>query len=867
MTETSQNPFSKFTAHAHSVLARSHAIAQSEQAPAVTVRHALAAMAQEKGSMAYNLLKLNDVRATSIAARAQRRSEKEQHAATAHHENPPANTLPYDSVLKNAITKAVATAAFHKHAFVGTEHLLSGILSSSDILASHKRYRKLADQLAHVLEALAQFQKNKHVPAGIFAHTHKTRTARPKPGQRSAVRPQAPATPPRAPYLPVPQKFPTLSFFCEELTGTTAPLDAPATELSHSPATRIPTPFFGREKEMERLMRTLLRHHKSNPLLVGEAGVGKTALVRGFAERIRTGNVPPELMGKRVFALNLGLLVAGTMFRGEFEARIDDIIEEAKHRDVIVFIDELHTVIGTGNASGSLDMANLLKPALASGDIRVIAATTPDEYKKSVARDSALARRFHIIPVREESGERTRAIITATKATYEHHHNVVIEHDAVDAAIALAQRYMPHKRFPDKALDLLDEAAARLKTNTQRSELEHNIAASERELARIEEQKNTAVHTGNYETGNALRDAETAARTRLALFRTAAATRTENRATLSASHIQETVADMLGIAPFDMTAGTADDLVRMLREKIIGQDEAVATIAQVVARGKAGLLPKNRPLGSFLLLGPSGVGKTQTAKELARILFGAAHSEGEYNPFIRIDMSEYAEPHSISRLLGAPPGYVGYEEGGALTEKVKRNPYALVLFDEIEKAHHQIFNTFLQILDEGTLTDSLGERVSFKNTIILFTSNIGTEEFNKHALGFGEGTGTAVPASYDAVRAQTLHILREQLRPELLNRIDHIITFMPLAPDALKSIVTQRRTDLADRLWQEKKIALRFTEDNAAILARIAYNPREGARLVERIVAEQVEYPLAQRILNHTVNSSDTVHVSELFPG
>lgn len=736
--------FAKFTAHAKHALVEAARYATAERAHDVTVAHMLRAIVSEKGSLGHNLLRLNRI---SVRVNKKTSPQRAQSGSL--------RDIPFDATAQESIKKAAEAAAWYGKSRIGTEHLLLGIFQCAHVLKDKKSQHKISRQLLRILEAAS---RTIHKEAGA---------------KKSGM-------------------FPALEFFCENLTKK-------ARE-------ETPAPFWGREKELARVMSTLLRKNKNNPLLVGEAGVGKTAIVAELAAKIARGETPSELSGKEIFSLDVGMLVAGTMFRGDFEARLKDVIEEAQHENVIVFIDELHTIVGAGNAAGSLDLANMLKPALAHSRMRLIAATTPKEYKESIEKDAALARRFQPIAIAEESEGRTLTLLSAVKASYEQHHGVRISHAALESAVAWSKKYQTHRKFPDKALDLLDETASRLRMRKH----------SENEPLALE-----------------------------------------------AAHIKETLEDILGAKVLEDSAHLAD-IALTLAQHVAGQGEALEKISEAVTRAQAGFTRPERPRASFLFLGPSGVGKTETAKALSRVVFGESHSyAGSFGHFIRMDMSEFQEPHSVSRLLGAPPGYVGFEQGGWLTEKVKHNPYALILFDEIEKAHPQVFNILLQILDEGTLTDASGEHINFKNTFIVLTSNIGTEEFNKKALGFLEGgeDRERVAAEYEAVRARVLGSLKETMRPELLNRLDHIVTFLPLSRDTLLHITKKQLNALGARLLNEKGVVLEIDETAVAALAEESKSDNEGARLVARVIAKRVEYPLAQKLLKGELVAGSTARI------
>ncbi|MBI3685147.1 ATP-dependent Clp protease ATP-binding subunit [Candidatus Azambacteria bacterium] len=822
MVTFSQKPFNTFTLHAQHALKEAAWRAKKEGAQAVGAAHLLDAILCEKGSLGYNILTLNNVRFLFV----KKESEHNEHDATG-------NDIPFDGMTRDIIKKAAAAAAFYGHSWVGTEHLLLGIVRCSDILKKQKSYQKIAHQLEHILESTTHLTRQKAVSKSAGSKPFSFPKARGAPAAKSEAR-----------------KFPALSFFCENLTKKAREGTLP--------------PFWGREKELARLTSTLLRKNKNNPLLVGEAGVGKTAIVYGLAQNIARGETPAELLGAHVFSLDVGLLVAGTVFRGEFEARLKDVLEEARDRDVILFIDEIHTIVGAGSASGSLDFANMLKPALANSEIRLIAATTPEEYRASIEKNAALSRRFQPITIMEENEENTLALLSAARGTYETHHGVSISDDALRFTMRVAEKYQPQRRFPDKALDLLDETASRLRMK--------NASPQKRELARLDQkiketeyQKYAAVQAGDYEKGVRIKKemASLAHRRETLCARADLAPALPLR--LEMAHIKETLADILGVRTLDED-GRFVDIASLLDAQIVGQKEALEKISEAITRARAGLTSARRPTASFLFLGPSGVGKTETAKAIARAVFGESSSgyARAFGNFIRVDMSEFSEPHSVSRLIGAPPGYVGFEEGGHLTEKVKHNPYALVLFDEIEKAHPQIFNLLLQMLDEGTLTSAGGEHISFKNTIIVLTSNIGTEEFNKKAIGFGSGekNRVRVASEYDAVRASVLSALKETLRPELLNRIDHVITFMPLDQDMLAQIARIQLATLALQLAREKGVTLLVDETAITHLAEKSQSENEGARLIQRVIAQHVEYPLAKKLMAGELASGDTARIA-----
>lgn len=809
MSDAQKYPFAKFTAHARRALEKARSEAKRMRSETVEPAHLLFALSQEKGSLAYNLLKVHHIPVLK-RHHAKNFSKRSSGAAVS-------------AELARLIKKAAAAAAFYGHRWIGTEHLLASLMRASSLLKEEKSYPKLVHQLEHILASSAELASGEFLKSVPHAHpklffTH----TRGKVAHKNEER-----------------KFPALSFFCENLTQ-----DARAGKLM---------PCFGRKNEMERIERILLRKAKHNPLLVGEAGVGKTALVHGLAQNIARGSVPQPLLGKQLFSLDVGLLVSGTVFRGEFEARLKDVVEEAKNEQVILFIDEIHTIVGAGNTAGSLDFANMLKPALASGNIQIIAATTPKEYRQSIEKDSALARRFQPVTIEETNEEETRALLLNARPAYEAHHGVAFSDEAIHSAIKHALQWQPQRRFPDKAFDLLDETAARVRSRRvprATREFLHVEAA----LEEIQKQKSEAVSSGEWEKGLALKGKENELELRWNALRSRTARPKTPPIRIEERDIKETIAELIGVPVLDETTH-AESIAAALASSIIGQDKAIANIGEAMIRAQAGLTPAERPTATFLFLGPSGVGKTETAKVLSRAIFGARSSYVAVGNFIRLDMSEFSEPHTASRLVGSPPGYVGFDEGGELTERVKQNPHAVVLFDEIEKAHSQVLSFLLQILDEGMLTNSFGEHVSFRNAVVILTSNIGTEEFSKKAMGFGE-------SAYASVRANVMAALKETLRPELLSRLDHVITFIPLDRMALKKIAARELGMLAEKLKTEKEIVLSWDERVLDLLAEKSENPSEGARLVKRVIASCVEFPVAERMLSGKLTKGETLSLA-----
>ncbi len=602
-------------------------------------------------------------------------------------------------------------------------------------------------------------------------------------------------------------------------------------------------PIIGREYEIERVCQVLSRRKKNNPVLIGEPGVGKTAIAEGLAQRIVEGNVPQTLENKRVVTLDMASLVAGTKYRGQFEERLKAVMTEITNStDVIIFIDELHTIVGAGGAEGSLDASNIFKPALSRGELRCIGATTLNEYRKYIEKDGALERRFQTVMVEPPSEEATISILKGLRPKYEEHHQLTISDEAIDAAVRLSNRYISGKFQPDKAIDLIDEAGSRAHLSTfTRPEEFTEIEARVQELQQNKEQ---AVKNQAFETAAQLRDEIKAEKEKLAdLQKVWEAAREKEKITLTADDVATVLAKITGIPLFRLEEAESQRLLRMedeLRKQIVGQDEAIGTIAKAIRRARAGLGDPRRPIGSFIFLGPTGVGKTELARCLAEFLFDDVDS------LIRIDMSEYMEKFAVSRLIGAPPGYVGYEEGGQLTEKVRRKPYSVVLLDEIEKAHPDVFNILLQLMDDGQLTDSFGRKVDFKNTVVIMTSNIGTKRLrDDRTVGFDADDSVL---TFDTMSKKVREELKKTFNPELLNRIDEVIVFHSLEKDHIKQIIEILVVDVAKQL-AEKGISFKLTAEAKEFLVEKGFDPAYGARPLKRAVQKFLEDPLAEEIL------------------
>jgi len=619
-------------------------------------------------------------------------------------------------------------------------------------------------------------------------------------------------------------------------------------------------PVIGRDEEIKRVMQILTRRTKNNPVIVGEAGVGKTAIAEGLAQRIAADNVPDSLKGRKVVALDMGALVAGSKFRGEFEERLKAVMDEVRQAqgEVILFIDEIHTVVGAGAAEGAIDASNLLKPALAHGELQCIGATTLDEYRKFIEKDKALERRLQPVFLSEPSVEATIEMLKGLRPRYEAHHKIKISDEALEAAARLSQRYISDRHLPDKAIDLIDEAASKLRIDTESAPPE--IQTLERRLKQLANEEEAASQRQDYEQAAQIKAERLRLEEEYNQAKSEWLKREKISETVTAEHIAQLVSSWTGIPVSQMLEGEAERLLHMeerIHERLVNQEEAVTAIAEAIRRSRAGLKDPRRPIGSFLFLGPTGVGKTELARTLAWFLFD------DENAMVRLDMSEYQERHTVSRLIGAPPGYVGFEEGGQLTEAVRRRPYRVILLDEIEKAHPEVFNILLQVMDDGRLTDGHGRTVDFKNCVIIMTSNAGVELIKREtALGFAKPRDEteAKKRSYEAMKEKVMAEVKKTFRPEFLNRLDEIIVFHELTEEQLRSIVDLMVKDLEQRL-AERKMGLELTEKAKSWLAKEGYDPTFGARPLRRVIERYVENPLSAKLLRGEFKEGDVIEV------
>lgn len=751
------------------------------------------------------------------------------------------------SDLREIIEKSAIIASKYQYQFIGTEHFLYGIAeiegnAGRNILMDLKvSPSELQKNLLAIFENVARFPDLLNMED----------QSPPIHGGMNNMNNQMGAVEERQ---STPGKTPALDYF--------------TTDLSKKAMKGQIDPVIGRKPEIERLISILNRRTKNNPVLIGEPGVGKTAIVEGLALAIVKHEVPDSLLDKKIITLDMALIVAGSMFRGEFEQRLKQVIDEVRDNpNIILFIDELHTIVGAGATTGSLDAANILKPALARGEIRVIGATTLAEYKKHIEHDAALERRFQPILVEEPSHEETLLILEGLRPSYEKHHNVTITQPALKAAVELSTRYLTDRFLPDKALDLIDEAAAYAKTVNVKSRNIRVVKKIEMELRRLEEEKTKAVMLQDFTTALHLKSQEDKLKRQKSEYQKIVNRKPGSTIDITAEDITRTVSTITKIPLSKLQKTEAKKLVgleKIMQSRVIGQEEATKTIASAIRRSRIGISSPRRPIASFLFLGPTGVGKTETAKVLAQEIFE------DREALIRVDMSEFMERHNVARLIGAPAGYVGYEEGGRLTEEIRKKPYAVVLFDEIEKAHPDVFNILLQILEEGTLTDAAGKRVNFRNTVIIMTSNIGITDLTKQASTYGfsqersqnQDARELAEKEYDRVKSQVLDSLKQTMRPELLNRIDKTVVFRPLGMDEIKKIVALELANTFMHIEKHQSLTISADKDAVKYLADKSYDPAQGARLVRRNIQEMIEDPLAELIISGELNEGAVVKIT-----
>lgn len=723
----------------------------------------------------------------------------------------------FTSRAKKAIEVASNGAKNLNKKLVGTEHLLIGILSEGDNYAI-RFIKKLGVDVAFLTSAALKV-------AGVN-HDY------PDPQADNASQKREKTN------------TPNLDKFGRDLTA-----EAAAGKLD---------PVIGRGDEINRVIQILCRRSKNNPCLIGEPGVGKTAIAEGLALKIAELDVPEILNGKRVISLDLTGMVAGTKYRGDFEERIKSVIDEVINCDnVILFIDEIHNIVGAGSAEGSTDAANILKPSLARGEMQVVGATTLNEYRKYIEKDAALERRFQPVNVGEPSEEDSILILKGLKDSYEKHHNVEITNDAINAAVRLSSRYITDRYLPDKAIDLIDEAGS--KVRLRNSAPPDNIKNLEAEISEVSKQKDVAINNQDFELAANLRDKERELIQKLEQSRDNWKGSRHANGVVNAEEIAVIVSDWSGVPVTQLTQTESERLLKLedvLHSRIVGQNEAVESLSKAIRRGRVGLKDPNRPIGSFIFLGPTGVGKTELCKALAEAMFGSQSA------MIRLDMSEYMEKHTVSRLIGSPPGYVGFEEGGQLTEKVRRKPYSVVLFDEIEKAHPDVFNILLQILDDGILTDSTGRKVDFKNTIVIMTSNIGARLITekKRSFGFGAGEESA-ESDYSTLKELVTSELKKAFKPEFLNRVDDIVVFHKLSIDDIKVIAGKMLQKSAERL-KNMNITIKFEDSAIQAVAEAGYDALYGARPLRREIQNSIEDKLSEKILDGSIKNGDEITCS-----
>jgi ATP-dependent Clp protease ATP-binding subunit ClpC len=798
--------FERFTERARQVVVLAQDEARALKHNYIGTEHILLGLLREEEGLAARVLESLDITVEEVRAQVARIVGQGDEVTTGQ--------IPFTPRAKKVLELALREALSLGHNYIGTEHILLGLVRENEGVAA----RILLD-----FDADAEKIRNEIIRM-LSGPGRRQQGAGGAPGEKS-------------------KSSKLLDQFGRNLTklAAEAKLD----------------PVVGRQTEIERVMQILSRRTKNNPVLIGEPGVGKTAVVEGLAARISGNQVPELLKGKQIYTLDLAALVAGSKYRGEFEERLKKVMKEITQRgDIILFIDELHNLVGAGAAEGAIDAASILKPALARGELQTIGATTLDEYRKYLERDAALERRFQQIRVDEPSVDDTVQILRGLRDRYEAHHRCKISDDALGAAAVLSDRYIQDRHLPDKAIDLIDEAASRMRIKTMSAPPRYREL--EDEIEKVRKDKEASIEAQEFEKAASLRDKER----KLTQKKRELEENWRNeegsaeQPEIGEDEIADIVSMWTGIPVFKLTEAESQKLIRMedeLHKRVIGQEEAIVAVSKSIRRARAGIKDPKRPTGSFIFLGPSGVGKTELARTLAEFLFG------DEDAMIQVDMSEYMEKHSVSRLVGSPPGYIGYDEGGQLTEAVRRKPYSVVLLDEIEKAHPDVFNILLQILEDGKLTDAQGRKVDFRNTIVIMTSNIGASTISKNqTLGFSVGDDSGL--SYDEMKDRIMGELKKVFRPELLNRIDEVIVFHKLTKDEIMSIVELMMKRLRDQMG-EHEAAIELTEGAKELLVEKGYDPTMGARPLRRAIQRFIEDPLADFVLGRELGPGSTILV------
>ncbi len=813
--------YERFTDRARKVMQLANQEAQRFNHEYIGTEHVLLGLIKEGSGVAANVLKNLDIDLRKIRLEVEKLVQSGPDMVTM-------GKLPQTPRAKKVIEYSMEEARNLNHNYVGTEHILLGLLREQEGVAA-----QVLMNLGLKLEEVREEVLN------LLGHGIEGGEATERGGtERGGAGGGAPGESGKSSK----SKTPALDSFGRDLT-----------ELARQSKL---DPVIGREKEIERAIQILCRRTKNNPVLLGEAGVGKTAIVEGFAQRVVEGNVPELLADRRIVVLDLAMMVAGTKYRGQFEERIKAVMNEVRRaKNTILFIDELHTLVGAGGAEGAIDASNVLKPALARGEIQCIGATTLDEYRKYIEKDSALDRRFQVVMVEPSTKSETIEILKGLRDRYEQHHRVQITDDAIDAAVELSGRYITGRCLPDKAIDVIDEAGARvrLKAMTRPPDLKE----IDEEVEKLNKEKEEAVANQDFERAASLRDsADKLKKKKLTITRDWREKSREADGVVDEEVIAEVVSKMTGIPLTRMTTEDSMRLMKMeddLHKRVISQEEAIKSISKAVRRSRSGLKDPKRPTGCFVFAGPTGVGKTLLAKALAEFMFG------DEDALIQIDMSEYMEKHNVSRLIGAPPGYVGFEEGGQLTEKIRRRPYAVVLLDEIEKAHPDVFNMLLQVMEEGRLTDSFGRNVDFRNTIIIMTTNAGAEAI-KNESGFGfEGTKDG-DSSYESMKVRVMDRIERVFRPEFINRLDDTIIFRHLNIDDLKRVIDIELSKVRERLL-ERGLKLRLSDEAKKLIIKKGSNTDFGARPLRRAIENFVEDPLSEELLKGEFQGKETILV------